>query len=77
MAPLSHPPSILQIKLLGYIGSRSHAIGRMVLPKQYFSMDGNFSSRSSIQITLKNCLKYLKGTFSLVFIGRPRLKLLL
>ena len=55
------------------------------IAQQYFSMDekqsnflkNNFSSQSSIQITLKNYLKYLKITFSLVFVGRLRLKVAL
>jgi hypothetical protein len=61
-----------------------HSVESIV--QQYFSMDekqscnflkNNFSSQSSIQITLKNYLKYLKITFSLVFVGRLRLKVAL
>ena len=42
--------------------------------KSYNFLKSNFSSHLFIQITLKNCLKCLKVTFSLVFVGRPRLK---
>ena len=77
--------SALKIIIFIFLIDRDPMQSMESIAQQYFSMDekqsnflkNNFSSQSSIQITLKNYLNYLKFTFSLVFVGRLRLKVAL